>query len=110
MTQFNYNDKIYKFGTSTGALINLAYIKGDNKIALKNLYNISLNNSYTSRYGEQYAELDSVRGYSMDLVSISLLNNRLEGYRKLGWKDLKINWKLNYSYTDRLQPDLKALT
>ena len=109
MTQFNYNDKIYKFGTSTGALINLAYIKGNNKIALKNLYNISLDNSYTSRYGVQYAELDSIRGYSMDLVSKSLLNNQLEGDHKLGWKDLKINWNLNYSYTDRLQPDLKAL-
>jgi TonB-dependent receptor len=107
--QFDFNDKIYKFSTSNGVLLNLAYIKGNNKIALKNLYNVSLDNSYTSRYGVQYAELDSIRGYSLDLVSKSLLNNQLEGDHKLNWKDLKINWNLNYSYSDRIQPDLKSL-
>src|SRR5690606_6995267 len=83
--------------------------KGNNKIALKNLYNTSLDNSYTSRYGVRFAALDSIKGYSLDLVSKSLHNNQLEGDHKLNWKDLKINWNLNYSYSDRVQPDLKSL-
>ncbi len=107
--QFDFNDKIFKHSTSSGALLNLAYVKGNNKIALKNLYNISLDNSYTSRYGVQIAEKDSIRGNSLDLVNKTLLNNQLEGDHKLNWKDVKLNWNLNYSYTERNQPDLKSL-
>ncbi|ADY54324.1 TonB-dependent receptor [Pseudopedobacter saltans DSM 12145] len=107
--QFDFNDRIFKYSTSSGALLNLAYVKGNNKIALKNLYNISLDNSYTSRYGVQIAEQDSIRGNSLDLVSKSLLNNQLEGDHKLNWKDVKVNWNMNYSYTERNQPDLKSL-
>eukprot|EP00388_Colpodella_angusta_P001469 GDKJ01004701.1.p1 GENE.GDKJ01004701.1~~GDKJ01004701.1.p1 ORF type:complete len:724 (+),score=33.54 GDKJ01004701.1:1345-3516(+) len=109
VTQFDFNDDTYKFSSSMGALANFAYIKGNNKIAFKNLYNISLDNTFTSRYGTQLVDQDSIRGYSYDLVSKSLLNTQLEGEHKLAWKDLKINWNIGYSYSDRLQPDLKAI-
>ncbi len=108
-TQFDFKDDTYKFSSSVGALANIAYIKGNNKIAFKNIYNISLDNTYTSRYGTQLVDRDSIRGYSYDLVSKSLLNTQLEGEHKLAWKDLKINWNVGYSYSDRLQPDLKSI-
>lgn len=108
-TQYDYKDDTYKFSSSVGALANFAYIKGNNKIAFKNLYNISLDNSYTSRYGTQFVDQDSIRGYAYDLVSKSLLNTQLEGEHKLSWQDLKINWNVGYSYSDRLQPDLKSI-
>jgi len=79
VTQFDFNDDTYKFSSSMGALANFAYIKGNNKIAFKNLYNISLDNTFTSRYGTQLVDQDSIRGYSYDLVSKSLLNTQLEG-------------------------------
>eukprot|EP01136_Pigoraptor_vietnamica_P038238 Opistho-1_new@107287 len=96
VTQFDFNDDTYKFSSSMGALANFAYIKGNNKIAFKNLYNISLDNTFTSRYGTQLVDQDSIRGYSYDLVSKSLLNTQLEGEHKLAWKDLKINWNIGY--------------
>ncbi|WP_293299065.1 TonB-dependent receptor [Pedobacter sp. UBA4863] len=108
--QYDYNDDSYKFSSSVGALANFAYVKKNNKIAFKNLYNVSLDNSYTSRYGTHLVDLDSIRGYSYDLVSKSLLNTQLEGEHKLNWNDLKVNWNMGYSYSDRLQPDLKSLT
>lgn len=108
-TQFDFKDDTYKFSSSVGALANIAYIKGNNKIAFKNIYNVSLDNTYTSRYGTQLVDRDSIRGYSYDLVSKSLLNTQLEGEHKLSWKDLKINWNVGYSYSDRLQPDLKSI-
>jgi len=108
-TQYDYKDDTYKFSSSVGALANFAYIKGNNKIAFKNLYNISLDNSYTSRYGTQFVDQDSIRGYSYDLVSKSLLNTQLEGEHKLSWNDIKVNWNLGYSYSDRIQPDLKSV-
>ncbi|GAB1462333.1 TonB-dependent receptor [Pedobacter sp.] len=108
--QYDYNDDSYKFSSSVGALANFAYVKNNNKIAFKNLYNVSLDNSYTSRYGTHLVDLDSIRGYSYDLVSKSLLNTQLEGEHKLNWNELKVNWNMGYSYSDRLQPDLKSLT
>ncbi len=108
-TQYDYKDDSYKFSSSVGALANFAYIKGNHKIAFKNLYNISLDNTYTSRSGVQLVDKDLIRGYAYDLVSKSLLNTQLEGEHKLSWQDLKINWNLGYSYSDRLQPDLKSI-
>lgn len=107
--QYDFNDETFKFSSSLGALANFAYIKGNNKIAFKNLYNISLDNTYTSRFGTQFVDKDLIKGYSYDLVSKSLLNSQLEGEHKFSWQDLKLNWNLGYSYSDRLQPDLKSV-
>ncbi len=107
--QYDYKDDNYKFSSSVGALANVAYIKGNHKIAFKNLYNISLDNTFTSRYGAQLVDRDSIQGYAYDLVSKSLLNTQLEGEHKFTWQNLKLNWNVGYSYSDRLQPDLKAV-
>jgi TonB-dependent receptor len=104
--QYDFKDISYKTSSSVGALANLAYVKGNSKLAFKNLYNISSDNSYTSRTGILFLEKDSIRGYSSDLVSKSLLNTQLEGEHKI--KSLKLTWNMNYSYSDRLQPDLKS--
>lgn len=107
--QFDFTDHIYKHTTSLGALANFAYVNGNTKISLKNIYNISADNSFTARSGVQFAEQDSIRGYSLDYVSKSLFNTQLEGDHKLTDRGIKFNWNLNYSYTDRIQPDLKSI-
>ncbi len=107
--EFDYNDDTYKFSSSLGGLANIAYIKGNNKIAFKNIYNISLDNSYTYREGLLVIGETYRKGHSYNLVSKSLLNSQLDGEHKLSWKDLKLNWNLGYSYSDRLQPDLMSL-
>ena len=106
--QYDFKDQIFKKSSSVGALANLAYVTGNSKFAFKNIYNISSDNSYTSRTGIQFFEKDSIQGFSSDLVSKSLLNSQLEGEHKLNWKNVKVNWNANYSYSDRLQPDLKS--
>ncbi len=107
--QFDFKDQVYKHSNSLGALANIAYVNGNSKFSFKNIYNISSDNSYTTRVGEQFLEKDLIKGYALDYVSKSLFNTQLEGDHKLNWKNLKVNWNLNYSYTDRLQPDLKAV-
>ncbi len=107
--QYDFKDQVFKKSSSVGALANLAYISGNSKFAFKNIYNISSDNSYTSRTGIQFFEKDSILGVSSDLVSKSLLNSQLEGEHKLNRKNVKVNWNVNYSYSDRLQPDLKSI-
>jgi hypothetical protein len=36
---YHYNDNVYKFSTNVGALFNLGYTFGKNKITFKNVYN-----------------------------------------------------------------------
>lgn len=107
--QYDFKDQVFKYSTSLGALANVAYVNGNSKISFKNIYNISSDNSFTTRTGIQFLEQDSIKGYSLDYVSKSLLNTQLEGEHKFSWKDLKWNWNVNYSYSDRLQPDLKSI-
>ena len=107
--QYDFNDETFKFSSSLGALANFAYIKDNHKIAFKNLYNVSLDNTYTFRFGTQFVDQDLIQGYSYDLVSKSLLNSQVEGEHKFSWQDLKLNWNVGYSYSDRLQPDLKSI-
>lgn len=107
--QYSFDDLNNKFSSSLGGLANFAFVKENHKISLKNLYNTSLTNSYVSRSGVQFMNADSVKGYSLDLVSKSLFNTQLEGGHKLSEKNLKLDWNLNYSYSDRVQPDLKSV-
>lgn len=107
--EFLFKDNTYKFSSSMGGLANIAYTKGSNKIAFKNIYNVTLDNSYLEREGDIIIDKIRRRGYSFDLVSKSLLNSQLDGEHKLNFKDIKVNWNLGYSYSDRLQPDLKSV-
>lgn len=107
--QFLFHDDSYKFSSSVGGLANFAYVSTNHKVAFKNLYNVSLDNSFVSRYGTNYMDQDSIKGYQYDLVSKSLFNTQLEGEHKLSAEALKINWNVGYSYSDRIQPDLKAI-
>ncbi len=107
--QYEFGDGNNKSSTALGGLFNLAYINGTNKIALKTVYNRSIENSFIHRTGIQFINTDSVRGYSFDLVTKSLMNAQLEGKHKLDFKSMDINWNVNYSYSDRDQPDLKSL-
>lgn len=108
-TEYTFRDNSYKFSSSVGGLANIAYTHGNNKIAFKNLYNINLDNTYLEREGDIFIDKIKRKGYSFDLVSKSLFNSQLEGEHKLLSNDIKINWNLGYSYSDRLQPDLKAV-
>ncbi len=107
--EFTFADNTYKFSSSLGGLANIAYTHGNNKIAFKNIYNITLDNTYLEREGDIFIDKIKRKGYSFDLVSKSLLNSQLEGEHKLSFKDLKLNWNVGYSYSDRLQPDLKSI-
>ncbi len=106
---YEYSENISKYSTNLGLLANLAYIKGSNKIAFKNMYNRSFEDNYTSRTGFTTDNIQDVRLNVSDLTTKSLLNSQLEGEHQLGKKQLKLTWNLNYARVERDQPDQRSM-
>ncbi|RPD38773.1 TonB-dependent receptor [Chitinophaga barathri] len=107
---YRFTDDIYKYNTSIGAIANFTYVKGNNKISFKNIFNRILDNNFTDRAGVNYDNNNDLLVTSQELVMKTLLNSQLEGSHKLNKKDWKLDWNLNYSLIDRNQPDMKILS
>ncbi|WP_233524424.1 TonB-dependent receptor [Mucilaginibacter conchicola] len=101
--QYKYNDDAYKFSTNVGALLNLGYTFGKNKITFKNVYNRIYDDQYLGREGHNNSDLD-VKYYAFDLQQKALLKSTLEGNHPIGEKGAKLNWELSYGNVLNDQP------
>lgn len=101
---YEYTDDAYKFSTNVGALLNLGYTFGKNKITFKNVYNRIFDDQYLGREGHNNSGFD-VNYYAFDLQQKALFKSSLEGIHPLGEKGAKINWQLSYGNVLNDQPD-----
>ncbi|MGE7777466.1 outer membrane beta-barrel protein [Chitinophaga sp. NPDC101104] len=106
----NFGEDMYRYNTSLGAIANFTYVKRNNKISFKNIFNRILDNNYIFRSGENRDILGVQKSYGQDLTIKTMMNSQLEGSHKLNARDWKLDWNLNYSKTQRDQPDMKVLT
>ncbi len=107
---FQYSDVYYNFSSSIGLLGNIAYSKGGTKIALKNIYNQSYEDSYLNRAGE-YDQQSLQKVSQQEVNRKTLLNSVLEGEHLLEKENKsKINWNLSFSQVNNDQPDLRRLS
>jgi TonB-dependent receptor len=100
---YDYSDDAYKFSTSVGALLNLGYTFGKNKITFKNVYNRIFDDQYLGRTGHNNSGFD-VNYYAFDLQQKALLKSTLEGNHPIGEKGAKINWEVSYGNVLNDQP------
>ncbi|WP_255563283.1 TonB-dependent receptor [Mucilaginibacter sp. 21P] len=100
---YDYTDNNYKFSTNIGALLNLGYTFGKNKITFKNVYNRIYDDQYLGRTGHNNSGFD-VNYYAFDLQQKALLKSSLEGNHPIGEKGAKINWELSYGNILNDQP------
>lgn len=107
---YRFTDDIYKYNTSVGAIANFTYVKGNNKVSFKNIFNRILDNNFIDRAGTSYDNNLDQLVTSQELVMKTLLNSQLEGSHKLTKSEWKLDWNINYSLTDRNQPDMKILS
>ena len=103
----SYQGDQYRFNTNLGLLANIAFVKGNNKLALKNTFNKSFDDVTTIRNGVSIQKNGDVRDFVYVLGEKSLFSSQLEGDHKV--RDLKVNWNANYSHNTNDQPDLRAL-
>ena len=107
---FEYNDNYYNFNTTLGLLANISYIKGNNKFALKNVFNQSFEDNYLERSGTY--DLQSLQKVSQQEVNDkSLINSVLEGEHLLSQRNKsRLSWNTSFSRITNNQPDLRRLT
>jgi len=104
-----FHDEVYNFNTNIGALANFAYSWGNNKIALKNIYNRVLENQFTTREGIDDSQSKFFRTADY-LLQRSLISNQLSGNHLLSEKNkIKLDWNLNFANTDRKEPGFKRM-
>jgi hypothetical protein len=107
---YRFTDNFYKYNTSLGAIANFTYVKRNNKISFKNIFNRILDNNFTDRAGTNYDNNLDQLVTSQELVMKTLVNSQLEGNHKINRQGWKLDWNLNYSLIDRNQPDMKILS
>lgn len=107
---FNFSEDINRFNSSLGAIANFTYVKRNNKISLKNIFNRILDNNYIYRSGLNNDANAQIMSHGQELTIKTMLNSQLEGSHKINPRDWKLDWNLNYSLTDRNQPDMKVLS
>ena len=106
---FDYVDNQYKFSTNVGALANFAYNFKNSRITLKNIYNRTYDDQFTSRTGTNVATSSDNKFYAFDLIQKSLFKTALEGEHRLGQKSAKIKWTLGFSNIINDQPDQRKV-
>lgn len=106
---FDYRDNQNKYSTNIGAVANIAWTKGKNKIAFKNLFNQQLEDNYYTRSGYNTENLQDVSLRSSVMSQRTLVSSQLEGTHSL-FRTFKMGWNLNYSFNQKDQPDLRVIT
>jgi hypothetical protein len=104
---YDYKDTIYRFSTTLGAMANVAYKKGRNKISFKNLFNRLMDVTDINREGFNNDNIQYVRASSNETNIKTLLSSQLEGEHTMGKRLDKLTWNLNFAYTGGEQPDYR---
>jgi len=107
---YDYTDNVYTYSTNLGALVNLGYYYGKNKITLKTLYNRIFDDNFLYREGINYSSTSDTRYYAYDLIQKSLFKTTLEGEHQVGSGQSKVNWILSYNLVTNNQPDQRKVS
>ncbi len=114
ITSYEYHDVLFKNISSLGTLANFSFVKGNNKFSLKNIFNRSFENTFTTRNGYNYdndQDINLENGTTAnDLLIKTLISSQLEGDHRLGENNQKLNWNINFAVTNRDQPDLAVIS
>lgn len=106
---YAYQDKRSTQNVLWGALANLAYAKGNNKISWKNLVSVNSNNQVTQREGTDQNGPYDIRAYELAFVSNRFFSSQLGGEHTLENSGLKIRWNGSYTNVFQNTPDLRRV-
>jgi len=105
---YDYLDRVNTFSSNIGAMANFAYVKGKNKISLKNLYNRILDDKFTYRTGSDEGRSSDLQYYAFDMVQKGIFKTSLDGDHQLNEKN-KLSWNASYANITNNQPDQRKI-
>ena len=104
----NYKDTIYNTEVNWGSMLNFSYrIGANNRLFLKNAFNITSDNVFVRRQGYFGTDFTPSKRYQIDFTSNRLVTSQLGGDHLLNANKLRLDWTGSYSRMDRSQPDFK---
>jgi outer membrane receptor protein involved in Fe transport len=107
-------DKQYNINTSWGGIWNLALLVSkangaNNKISLKNMFNVNTNDQVINRGGFLLDQNFQVKSYNMLYTQNTLFATQLNGEHVLPKSKIKFEWGASYNRLSRIIPDYKIL-
>ena len=97
---YDYKDVLYTQRFSTSNLLNLTYL-GQNKYSWKTLVNYQKENTYLTRSGDNFDNVQNVLSTASNHVNNVVINSQIEGKVKT------LDFNLGYNYIFREQPDYR---
>jgi len=97
---YDYKDVLYTQRFSTSNLLNLTYL-GQNKYSWKTLLNYQKENTYLTRSGDNFDNVQNVLSTASNHVNNVVINSQIEGKIKT------LDFNLGYNYIFREQPDYR---
>ncbi|MDR1543417.1 MAG: TonB-dependent receptor [Prevotellaceae bacterium] len=109
VTLYNYTDNQYTTSAKLGGLLNLTWLKGENRIEFRNMFNQQGRDRYTEREGwrnvsAKYFQHKDEYFYN----SRGSYAGQLSGSHNFSPKD-KFDWTLGYAYANKKQPDRRQV-
>jgi hypothetical protein len=98
---YKYKDTSYSNTQLLNGLVNITYT-GENKYSLKTLFNHQIEQSYLTRDGENYDNVQNVRSNSSNHIIKTVINSQFEGKIKT------LDFNLGYNLMLRDQPDYRV--
>jgi hypothetical protein len=98
---YKYRDTLYTDNLSLNGLFNVTYL-GKNKFSWKSILNHQVEQSFLTRSGENYDNVQFVRSNSSNAVIKTLFNSQIEGKIKT------LDFNFGYNLMLRDQPDYKV--
>ena len=97
---YDYKDVLFTERFSTSNLLNLTYL-GQNKYSWKTLVNYQKENTYLTRSGDNFDNVQNVLSTASNHINNVVINSQIEGKIKT------LDFNLGYNYIFREQPDYR---
>jgi hypothetical protein len=97
---YDYKDVLYTQRFSTSNLLNLTYL-GQNRYSWKTLLNYQKENTYLTRSGDNFDNVQNVLSTASNHINNVVINSQIEGKVKT------LDFNLGYNYIFREQPDYR---
>jgi TonB-dependent receptor len=110
LQQADFESQRFRYNTTIGALLNIAYKSKHHKLAWKNLYNHKYSNQFDQQTGAYIGQGWYGRRRGEVTLTNDMLFTRLEGEHVFGVKGIKIDWFADNTQLTREQPDTRFLT
>jgi hypothetical protein len=109
-TGYYFNDDIYSTKTKLNGLFNWNFIFGNNqRIEFRNFFNQFSDKQTIIREGRAVSDGLYKRGTELSFQSRMIYSGQIGGNFNFRNMQSILNWTIGYSYTNKLQPDIRRL-